>query len=172
PDSTQQHGREHRHTGLHRQQRGHVSTDTEERRMAKADHTAQIAEQSPGEGDAADDQRGNDQAHHIVIAAQQERDGDVGGQHQAEEIGFAEFHPRLPANPKRPFGRTNSTSRNSVMPASSCSAELARVMVSASVTPSRNAPTRTPGIEPMPASTVMMNALIVSACPYAGWITP
>ena len=58
------------------------------------------------------------------------------------------------------------------MPTSSCRAELASVTVSASAMPSSSAPTITPGIEPMPASTVMMKALTVSTWPKAGWITP
>ena len=58
------------------------------------------------------------------------------------------------------------------MPASSCSAELKNVVVSDSVSPSSSAPTSTPGTEPMPASTVMMNALTVRLIPSDGWMTP
>ncbi len=48
---------------------------------------------------------------------------------------------------------------------------MAKVTVSASVTPSRTAPRKTPGMEPTPASTVMMKAFTVSAWPTAGCTT-
>ena len=64
-----------------------------------------------------------------------------------------------------------STSRNSTIPTSSCSAELASVTVIASVTPSRSAAQNTPGMEPTPASTVTTKALTVRAGPSAGCTT-
>src|SRR3546814_8472591 len=113
--------------------------------MAKADHAAQIAQQRPGQSNAAYNQSGNDQAHDVVVLAQQQRHANI-RKHTSGQRYLACFHPRLPAEPNRPFGNTNNTSKNSTMPTSSCRAELARVMVSASATPSSKAPTSTPGI--------------------------
>src|SRR5690606_17887831 len=139
--------------------------------MAEADHTPQIAKQRPCQRHAAYDQSGDDQTHYIVVVTQDEWHPDIGGQYRRQR-DLAMFHPRLLAAPNKPFGSTKSTNRNSTIPTSSCRAELANVIVSASVSPSSTAPTSTPGIDPMPASTVMMNALIVRTWPREGWITP
>src|SRR3546814_21006745 len=115
--------------------------------MAKADQAAQIAQQRPGQSNAAYNQSGNDQAHDVVVLAQQQRHANI-RKHTSGQRYLACFHPRLPAEPNRPFGNTKNTSQNRTKHTSPCRAELARVMVNAPAPPRSQAPPSTPEIDP------------------------
>ena len=80
--ATEQHGGKYGQAQFHGGQRGDLRAHAEERRMAEADHAAQIAQQGPGHGHAADDQGRHHHAHHILVATQGQRHGDIRGQQQ------------------------------------------------------------------------------------------